>query len=556
MAMVTGMRAQAPSLSTPLTIEATTEGTVIVTDPKEGMKYSLNGGAKNTISGNIEINVAAGDKVQFYGDGTNITNYYGTCITDGTAGCIAYGNIMSLVDEENYATATTLQTYAFTELFNGNTTLTDASGLLLPATTLAERCYFAMFNGCTGLTTAPALPADKLATGCYGKMFSGCTSLASVVCLATDISATDCTVDWLDGVAAEGIFTAADKTVAWKADNTEGIPSGWTRENVVAVINDEANFPDEIFRTYLLNQDYGTDGLLTDAEVAEVKKISVSSMDVESLKGIEFFTALTSLDCGFNMITSLDVSKNTELTMLDCSFNALTSLNVSTNTALTGLYCSFNALTSLDVSTNTALTGLYCYDNQLTSLDVSTNTALTMLYCDGNQLTSLDVSTNTALTGLFCYDNQLSSLDVSTNTALTDLFCHGNQLTSLDVSKNTLLEYLEIDRNQIKGAAMDALVESLPVISSDNGMLRVIYNENEQNEMTAEQVAAAKAKGWIPKTYDGTKWVEYTATAIYEIKASGAADGKSFKDGKFFRDGKLIIKKNGKLYEVSGAQVK
>ena len=535
MAMVTGMRAQAPSLSTPLTIEATTEGTVIVTDPKEGMKYSLNGGAKNTISGNIEINVAAGDKVQFYGDGTNITNYYGTCITDGTAGCIAYGNIMSLVDEENYATATTLQTYAFTELFNGNTTLTDASGLLLPATTLAERCYFAMFNGCTGLTTAPALPADKLATGCYGKMFSGCTSLASVVCLATDISATDCTVDWLDGVAAEGIFTAADKTVAWKADNTEGIPSGWTRENVVAVINDEANFPDEIFRTYLLNQDYGTDGLLTDAEVAEVKKISVSSMDVESLKGIEFFTALTSLDCGFNMITSLDVSKNTELTMLDCSFNALTSLNVSTNTALTGLYC---------------------YDNQLTSLDVSTNTALTMLYCDGNQLTSLDVSTNTALTGLFCYDNQLSSLDVSTNTALTDLFCHGNQLTSLDVSKNTLLEYLEIDRNQIKGAAMDALVESLPVISSDNGMLRVIYNENEQNEMTAEQVAAAKAKGWIPKTYDGTKWVEYTATAIYEIKASGAADGKSFKDGKFFRDGKLIIKKNGKLYEVSGAQVK
>ena len=578
MAMVTGMRAQAPSLSTPLTIEATTEGTIIVTDPKEGMKYSLNDGVKNTMSGNIEINVAAGDKVQLYGDGTNITKYYGTCITDGTARCIAYGNIMSLVDEENYVTATTLQTYAFTGLFTGNTTLTDASGLLLPATTLAERCYFAMFLNCTALVKAPALPATTLVDFCYNNMFNGCTSLSSVVCLATDISATDCTVDWVDGVAAEGIFTAADKTVAWKADNTEGIPSGWTRENVVAVINDETNFPDEIFRTYLLNQDYGTDGLLTDAEVAEVKKISVSSKDVESLKGIELFTALTSLDCGFNKITSLDVSKNTELTMLDCSFNALTSIDVSKNTALTGLYCFDNQLTSLDVSKNTALTylgcydnqltsidvskntaltGLYCFDNQLTSLDVSKNTALTMLYCDGNQLTSLDVSKNTALTGLFCYDNQLSSLDVSTNTALTDLFCHGNQLTSLDVSKNTLLEYLEIDRNQIKGAAMDALVESLPVISSDNGMLRVIYNENEQNEMTAEQVAAAKAKGWIPKTYDGFMWVEYTApTAIYEVKASGTADGKSFKDGKFFRDGKLFIKKNGKLYEASGAQVK
>lgn len=312
MTMVTGMRAQAPSLSTPLTIEATTDGTIIVTDPKECMKYSLNDGVKNTMSGNIEINVAAGDKVQLYGDGTNITKYYGTCITDGTAGCIAYGNIMSLVDEENYVTATTLQTYAFTGLFTGNTTLTDASGLLLPATTLAERCYFAMFlnctalvkalalpattladycysdmfngcsslttacelpavtlkescydsmfSGCTSLTTAPALPATALVDYCYWAMFRGCTSLSSVVCLATDISATDCTVDWLDGVAAEGIFTAADKTVAWKADNTEGIPSGWTRENVVAVINDETNFPDEIFRTYLLNQDYGTDG--------------------------------------------------------------------------------------------------------------------------------------------------------------------------------------------------------------------------------------------------------------------------------------------------------
>ena len=464
---------------------------------------------------------------------------------------------MSLVDEENYVTATTLQTYAFTGLFTGNTTLTDASGLLLPATTLAERCYFAMFLNCTSLVKAPALPATTLADYCYNNMFNGCTSLSSVVCLATDISATDCTVDWLDGVAAEGIFTAADKTVAWKADNTEGIPSGWTRENVVAVINDETNFPDEIFRTYLLNQDYGTDGLLTDAEVAEVKKISVSSKDVESLKGIELFTALTSLDCGFNKITSLDVSKNTALTGLYCFDNQLTSLDVSKNTALTYLGCYDNQLTSLDVSKNTELIDLFCFDNQLTSLDVSKNTALTMLYCDGNQLSSLDVSKNTALTGLFCYDNQLTSLDVSTNTALTNLFCHDNQLTSLDVSKNTLLQYLEIDRNQIKGAAMDALVESLPVISSDNGMFRVIYNENEQNEMTAEQVAAAKAKGWIPKTYDGFMWVEYTApTAIYEVKASGTADGKSFKDGKFFRDGKLFIKKNGKLYEASGAQVK
>ena len=69
----------------------------------------------------------------------------------------------------------------------------------------------------------------------------------------------------------------------------------------------------------------------------------------------------------------------------------------------------------------TALTSLNCYDNQLTSLDVSNNTALTFLNCDDNQLTSLDVSNNTALTFLNCDDNQLTSLDVSNNTAFPDL---------------------------------------------------------------------------------------------------------------------------------------
>lgn len=230
MTMVTGMRAQAPSLSTPLTIEVTTDGTIIVTDPKECMKYSLNDGVKNTMSGNTLADF---------------------CYNNMFNGCTGLTIAPALP-------ATTLADYCYSDMFNGCSSLTTACEL--PAVTLKESCYDSMFSGCTSLTTAPALPATALVDYCYWAMFRGCTSLSSVVCLATDISATDCTVDWLDGVAAEGIFTAADKTVAWKADNTEGIPSGWTRENVVAVINDETNFPDEIFRTYLLNQDYGTDG--------------------------------------------------------------------------------------------------------------------------------------------------------------------------------------------------------------------------------------------------------------------------------------------------------
>ena len=240
---------------------------------------------------------------------------------------------------------------------------------------------------------------------------------------------------------------------------------------------------------------------------------------------------LTELDCYYNQLTSLDVSKNTKLTLLYCESNQLTSLDVSKNIELTWLYCYNNQITSLDVSKNTALKYLYCYSNQLTSLDVSKNTALTYLSCSSNQLTSLDVSKNTKLTTLYCYNNQLNSLDVSGCTALTYLFCFGNQLTSLDVSgctalkylycynnkltsldvsKNTKLTMLQCHQNQIKGTAMDALVESMPTVSS--GIMYVINNENEGNVMTTTQVAAAKAKGWTPQYYTGSGWQEYAGS--------------------------------------------
>ena len=173
----------------------------------------------------------------------------------------------------------------------------------------------------------------------------------------------------------------------------------------------------------------------------------------------------------------------------------------------------------------TALTNLSCGDNQLTSLDVSNNTALRSLLCNNNQLTILDVSKNTALTSLYCYNNQLTSLDVSKNTALISLYCYNNQLTSLDVS-NTALTYLPCYSNQIRGEAMDALVASLP--STENGSLNIIYNENEGNEMTAAQVAAAKAKGWIPQYRNGSKWTEYAGVPV-EFKLTYMVDGVEYK---------------------------
>ena len=183
-------------------------------------------------------------------------------------------------------------------------------------------------------------------------------------------------------------------------------------------------------------------------KIRAVTELRIVNAYLSDLGGIEYFTGLTYLDCRYNNLETLDVTKNTALTTLDCGGNNLTTLDVTKNTALTTLDCGGNNLTTLDVTKNTALTHLSCGNNNLTELDVSKNTALTSLSCLGNNLTTLDV-TNTALTVLDCGGNNLETLDVTKNTALTHLKCGNNNLTELDVSKNKKLILLDLSRNNL-----------------------------------------------------------------------------------------------------------
>ena len=260
------------TLATPLTIEAITDGTIKVYIDgtlSTGMKYSVNGGTKTLITTTTDIEgLKAGDKVQFYGNGTQ-TQAYGNGPVVSILGSgdgfktNVYGNIMSLLDEEGFATKTDLPDaqWVFYGLFNGNTTLNDASELLLPATQLAKSCYEGMFVGCTNLIKAPALPATQLAANCYSAMFKGCSALtaapvlpatqlvvncyhsmfnncmklATVTCLATSgINQNNSTSYWLQnaGSQAEGTKTFnAVSTANWPS-GFNGILEGWTRVNM------------------------------------------------------------------------------------------------------------------------------------------------------------------------------------------------------------------------------------------------------------------------------------------------------------------------------------
>lgn len=277
----------------------------------------------------------------------------------------------------------------------------------------------------------------------------------------------------------------------------------------VGLAINETNFPDENFRIYLLNTSYGYDGVLTTLETSLVNTIKVSRKNIQSLKGIENFTELKELNCGYNQIDTLDLSKNTKVSILECYDNGMTSL---------------------DVSECEQMIRLECMENKLTSLDVSKMSMLVDLYCSENLLTLLDVSNCTKLEDLECYTNKLTSIDVSKNSKLERLECQDNQLTLLDVSNNPALKNLRIYKNKIKRAAMDILVNGLPTISNYKA-LRVIYNEGEGNEMTRSQVAIAIKKGWEPMYYGTSEygyntWMSFYGSDDDTLRGDVNGDGK------------------------------
>ena len=126
-------------------------------------------------------------------------------------------------------------------------------------------------------------------------------------------------------------------TDAWDGDATDIDPALY--------------IPDAAFRAFCITKGYAdANGHIIKEKAAAVTGLYVNDMGIESLKGLEHFTALTYLDCYYNQLTALDVT--------GCK-------------ALTHLYCFDNQLTALDVTGCTALRRLWCYNNQLTTLDAS-----------------------------------------------------------------------------------------------------------------------------------------------------------------------------------------
>ena len=225
-----------------LTISAITNGTLYFISHTMGQAnfmYSINGKVWQkgySSSPGPHINLKAGDIVRFKGNicaqtNCNYSNLLLFTAKDGLTYNII-GNIMSMVDGYNFSGLTSLSSYegAFQAMFDGlhndlNCGAINASGLILPATTLskncyrillsdqrslistpklpattlADSCYYAMFSDCESLTTTPTLPATTLADGCYNSMFSNCTGLTTAPTLPATTLADSCYYEMFSG---------------------------------------------------------------------------------------------------------------------------------------------------------------------------------------------------------------------------------------------------------------------------------------------------------------------------------------------------------------------
>ena len=171
-------------LLTPLCLEAVEDGTITISNPLGLTIEYIKGKTDWTPVSDttIEIPVSAGEKVYFRGNNAS----YSTGEEEYTniscsAKAYVYGNIMSLINHDDFESLTTLTGYrAFGNLFYNNTNLFNhpERSIKLPATKLTHWCYRNLFRGCTNITRSPELPATDLSiAGPYKFMFFDCTSL-------------------------------------------------------------------------------------------------------------------------------------------------------------------------------------------------------------------------------------------------------------------------------------------------------------------------------------------------------------------------------------------
>jgi hypothetical protein len=131
--------------------------------------------------------------------------------------------------------------------------------------------------------------------------------------------------------------------------------------------------PDDNFEQALIDLGYDSgalDDYVLTANINTVQTLDVNNKGIADLTGIEDFTNLSSLDCSFNLLTTLNVRQNADLIYLFCQNNDIIQIDLSQNQYLADFYCQNNQIEALELQHNNGLFQLRCDNNQLKVLNV------------------------------------------------------------------------------------------------------------------------------------------------------------------------------------------
>ncbi|MFZ0595724.1 MAG: T9SS type A sorting domain-containing protein, partial [Flavobacterium sp.] len=143
-----------------------------------------------------------------------------------------------------------------------------------------------------------------------------------------------------------------------QVDDVEFANTNWgSKKDAAATFNTNCSIdfvllPDTSFEQKLIDLGIDTDGLngrITTGNISAITSLDLSNSNIQDLTGIEYFTALTFLDCSDNQLKTLDVSKNLALETLNASSNQITTLDFSKNTKLKIVYITNNPLISVNL---------------------------------------------------------------------------------------------------------------------------------------------------------------------------------------------------------------
>ena len=281
----------------------------------------------------------------------------------------------------------------------------------------------------------------------------------------------------------------------------------------------ETNFPDENFRKIVSGCDKDNSGGLSTSEISQIKEFGVNDPAVTSIKGIEFFTELSTLYLQNAQFTEVDISKNENLRYFLCWDTNLKSLDISQNTKIEDVECTNNPLTSLIVGENPSLWYLDCSYCDLKTVDLSMCSTLSSFVCVHSQLNELKLGSNKVLKNLhIAYNPDLKEVDVHlcpeivrilTNYRHSLFFDPDNHLC-YDVGPNRDL-FFDKGLNFITTGPSVGKVTGLKAVSAGRNKVKLNWNAVEGAEGYLVYAQKDKKYAYVGMTTKGTTFTDTKA---------------------------------------------